>query len=202
MTPVDRSEFAAILAAVYDLYRAAFSDTVIAIWWAALERYPVEAVREALSRHVQNPDEGRFLPKPADVVRELQGTRSDASLAAWTRVADALRYVGPWMSVDFGDPVIHKVVEEIGGWIALGRATDADWPHVERRFRDRYRMYLSSGTRAMIANAPPYLPGMAEVANATRGFASQAAVRIGDGTGRAVALAPVRRTDLLTERGQ
>lgn len=71
MTELDRKPFADLLTATLQVYSTPIGPQVIGIWWAALARYPLEAVRAGLSAHVTDPHAGRFTPKPADVISHL-----------------------------------------------------------------------------------------------------------------------------------
>lgn len=170
MKESEKQEFTETLRAVYALYGKEFSAPVIQIWWNALQELDIAAVKGALTRHATNPDTGQFCPKPADVMRELGGTRADQSLNAWNIVMKAIRDVGGWQSVEFYDPIIHRVIDDMGGWVWLCENTTIDeTPFIEKRFRDGYRAYLSRGGAP---NAPAFLPGRFAVENRKLGFAA------------------------------
>lgn len=44
------------------------------IYFSALRDYPLEQVRIAANKHVQDPKAGQFFPKPADFIRHLSGS--------------------------------------------------------------------------------------------------------------------------------
>lgn len=67
----DRGEFTRILAATMDVYGRQITTGFVDIFFAALAPYDLPTVREALSRHLQDPDGGRFAPKPADLIRQI-----------------------------------------------------------------------------------------------------------------------------------
>jgi hypothetical protein len=67
----DFQGFSEVLEAVLDLYGKPISGMATQVWWEALKPYELPAVRQALSRHVQDPERGQFVPKPADVIRVL-----------------------------------------------------------------------------------------------------------------------------------
>lgn len=71
----DKQAFMQTLTALADLYGKPISDAGWAIWWAALEHYSLAKVQQALSAHVRDPDRGQWMPKPADVVRQIDGGR-------------------------------------------------------------------------------------------------------------------------------
>lgn len=43
-----------------------------AMWWLALKDYPMDEVRAAFSAHIADPQRGRFVPVPADIVAQIQ----------------------------------------------------------------------------------------------------------------------------------
>jgi hypothetical protein len=176
MQQSDYDEFVGMVSAVTELYGKAASEFTIGIWWAALRRYDLSAIRQAFDRHVRNPDTGQFAPKPADLIRMMGGTTQDSALVAWAKVDRALRVVGPYRSVVFDDALVHRVLTEMGGWVALGTKTEDEWPFIAKEFESRYRGYKM---RNEVPEYPPVLVGMAEAQNQQVGFASEPPMLIG-----------------------
>lgn len=177
MLDSDRKDFMQAMTAVYALYRVDVSDGVIGIWWQALKQFDLAAIKDALGRHAVNPDAGQFLPKPADVVKMLKGSTLDSALQAWTKVQDAIRHVGTYATVAFDDPLIHRVIEEMGGWVQLGKVTEKEWPFTQKQFEARYRAYKA---RSELPEYPPRLYGIADGQNMSQGYAPQGVVLIGN----------------------
>ena len=124
MVQEDRPAFAELLAATFEVYsNATLTPNAVAIWWAALERYPLEAVRGALSAHLTNPDRGRFAPKPADIIAALieqdGHPRSDeawalcpldeAQTTIWTEQIQEAYFSGPHELLKAGDRVAARM---------------------------------------------------------------------------------------------
>jgi len=177
MTPQDASRFSTLVADVHAFYRQDYSVFAGKVWWQAMTPFSFEAVAEAFNRHCVNPDAGQFMPKPADIVRMLQGSTQDSALIAWAKVDRAVRSVGTYWSVRFDDPLIHRVLTEMGGWMHLGGKGEDEWPFVRNEFVNRYRGYR---TRNETPDYPPHLIGMAEAQNAKNGLAIEQPVLIGD----------------------
>ena len=177
MKPTDKREFAALMAALGDYYGRALSDAVINMYWQGLERYDIAAVREALNRHMHNPDTGQFMPKIADVTRMLAGTTQDAALVAWVKVDQAVRRVGTYADVAFDDPLIHRVLHDMGGWLALGTKNEDEWPFVAKEFENRYRGFRMRSERP---EYPRVLIGIAGAHNRKSNHALQPPILIGD----------------------
>jgi hypothetical protein len=168
MIDQDRKPFFELIANVAAFYRQDFSKFAGGVWWEAMKPYDFNAVADALNRHCVNPDVGQFMPKPADVVRMLQGSTQDSALVAWAKVDRAIRTVGTHRSVAFDDPLVHRVLVEMGGWIQLGAKTDDDWPFLKNEFVNRYRGYRG---RSEVPEYPPVLIGVAEAQNSQQSLA-------------------------------
>ncbi len=177
MNATDRKAFFVLLGNVYGFYRQDMSEFAGGMWWEALVPFDFAAVRAALNRHAINPDCGQFMPKPADVVRMLQGGTADQAATAWAKVDRALRTVGPWQDVAFDDALIHRCLAELGGWTWLGLQTEKEWPFIARRFETLYRGYRM---RSELPAYPGVLTGLANAHNAREGRAEVAPLLIGD----------------------
>lgn len=177
MEPEDRKRFAHCLLAASEVYGREVSPAVAEVWWSALRGYDAAAVETAFQRHMTNPDTGQFMPKPADIVRILAGTSQDGAMVAWAKVDRAMRTVGAYQSVVFDDPLAMRVLQDMGGWIALGTKTSDEWPFVANEFRTRYVGYRQRGE---IPDYPSRLPGIAEADRIRCGRGPGDAVLIGD----------------------
>ena len=160
-------EFIEVMKACFAYYRTALSEAVLMIYINGLMQYDLAAIKEALGRHVKNPDSGQFPPKIADLEKMLSGSTSDAALVAWAKLEKAVKSLGAYYTVVFDDPLIHRVVDEMGGWIVLSQTTVRDWPFKQNEFVNRYRAYKVRGT---LPEYPPKLVGIVDGENRMRGF--------------------------------
>ena len=175
MKTEDKAKFLQVLLAVYDFYGKELSEFSGHVWMQAVDGCDIQQATKALSAHLMDPDRGQFMPKPADIVRQLHGTHADRSLVAWGKVREAMGRVGGYESVAFDDPAIHSAIEDIGGWTALCASTVDELPYTQKRFCDSHRAYSTRG-----GVHPPYLVGAHEVANRTAGRAVRPPLLIGD----------------------
>lgn len=162
MKPSDAAAFKELLGGVYSFYRQELTKFHIDVWWQAMKNYSLEGVRDALNRHVMNPDNGQFLPKPADVVKLIDGGTQERALVAWSKVDAAVTGVGQYSTVVFDDAHIHEVLHDMGGWVHLCSKRIDEWPFVKNEFVNRYR---GASMRAA-TNYPAKLVGLTEAHNA------------------------------------
>ena len=155
------------IAGVMGFYGKNVSTFALDVWWTALKRYNLAAIVDAFNRHLANPDAGQFAPKPADIIRMLQGSTQDAALRAWAKVDQAVREVGTYCDVVFDDALIHRVIQDMGGWITLGTRTEDEWPFVAKEFENRYRGFCIRSERP---EYPAPLIGIATAHNNLKGY--------------------------------
>lgn len=130
---------------------------------AALSKYELGQVAQAFNNHIHDPDAGMFMPKVADFVRALQGTKRSQTAVAWNAVDKAIRELGPYHSVVFDDPVIMQVIQDMGGWISLcdcGSEKDLDF-----KMHEFNRMYEGYLVRGGVQEHPKKLVGITEAEN-------------------------------------
>lgn len=177
MTENDFEKFRQGLSGVYGFYDKEINNFALDLWWNALKQYDLSAITQAFNRHVINTEAGKWLPKPADIIRMLQGSTQDTALRAWAKVDKAVRRVGTYVDVVFDDPLIHRVLHDMGGWIAMGQKAEDEWPFVAKEFENRYRGFRE---RSEIPSYPPKLIGIANAHNESQGLPLQPYVMIGD----------------------
>ena len=156
MQSSDAKKFAALLKAVADSYNKEVTAGMREIYWESLKRYEYAEVRGAFSAHVTHPEHGRFWPKPADIIRQLEGDPGSNALMAFEKLRRAIKAVGPYRDVVFDDPLIHACVDQLGGWERVNEWTDEDLPY---RCTDFQKLYTGLVGRA--ASYPPVLTGIA-----------------------------------------
>lgn len=176
MTNHDKPQFANMLRMMGELYNKKLSRDLLALYWHALANFDLSVVRLALNQHVRNPDIGQFMPKPADLIRLIEGCPDDHALRAWSKVADAIKHIGQYSSVVFDDALIHVVVNEMGGWINLCQTREEVLVFRAKEFAKRYASYAVKKP----THYPNRLIGSLEHCNQVQGYANTRPVLCGD----------------------
>lgn len=165
MRATDKARFVGAMNACADAFGKTLPNSQLALWWSLMSPFDIADFERALHQHLLDPERGRFMPVPADIVRQIEGTGGDRAALAWTKVRSAIQRVGPYRSVAFDDPLIHCVVEDMGGWVSIcGMASD-EAPFRGKEFSDRYRAYA---VRRDGVNHPAVLMGEHDLANRLR----------------------------------
>jgi hypothetical protein len=169
MKNTEKAKFAGLITDALAFYRRDVSTFALDVWWEACKPFDFEQVAKALTAHAMDPEQGRFAPMPADLVKQLQGTRTDRSLVAWGKTFDAMQHVGAYASVAFDDPAIHLTIEDLGGWPTLCRTLTDDLPFVQKRFTEAYRVHVARPGTPHLAK----LTGAHEAANQSAKLTSE-----------------------------
>lgn len=177
MNTQNMPEFGAIFYGVCEMYSKVPSPELVDLYFNALSVYEISEVRKAFSLHMLNPDGGQFMPKPADLVRLIDGNGISRAGQAWAKVLRTIGSCGMYTSVCFDDPLIHAVVSDLGGWVKLCETSLDELPFVQNRFEKLYQGY---GLRTEQVAYPTHLIGVCEAENSMRGFRIEPPVPVGD----------------------
>ena len=173
----DIPQFIQMLHNLCEMYgKPRMSDEVAMLHFGALQDYSLEDVRKGFFAALRNPDSGQFMPRPADVIREISGSSDTRAAMAWAKVREAICRVGHMPSIAFDDAIIHAVIADMGGWVKLALITNDELPFRERDFLRIYRGYIGRP----LGDYPRYLPGMAETDNYAKGYAVEPPLLLGD----------------------
>lgn len=165
MNDIEKSQFAKSMAAIGEIYGREISEIMVGIYWNALKNYAMPDVQRAFQGHTRDTDSGQFFPKPADLIRHIEGNKDGKALLAWSKVYRAIGSYGRRNSVVFDDPVIHAVITEMGGWVELAGVTEDEVPFRAKEFEKRYRSALITG----VSHCEQILIGMDDAHNMLSG---------------------------------
>lgn len=162
--------FQEVFSVIAELYDKNPSTFLFDIWFNALERFEIDSIERAFNIHAQTPETGRFMPKPADIIQIIEGSSKDVAYSAWTKIKKAVGMVGSYQTVVFDDPIIHRVLQDMGGWIRICSLPEKDLPFSKNEFLNRYKGFKQQGETP---EYPPKLIGITEGENRVGGFTDQ-----------------------------
>jgi hypothetical protein len=145
MRETDYDAFAALLDDVQALLRPGqpLGGTAKAMYFRSLGAHSLDQVRSALDGHVRDPQRGRFMPLPADVIAQIEGTAAaDGRPGAEEAWAIALR------SSDENETVIwtREIAEALG--IARPILKVGDEVGARMAFREAYNRLVDEARRS------------------------------------------------------
>jgi hypothetical protein len=158
----DKKMFGEFILAIGEMFDKDISDVLRQLYWKALEPFTDKQCEKAFNTVILS---SRFMPKPVDIIEAIRGNNTDRATSAWIDVLKTVRRVGTWESVKFADPVIHSVIESMGGWIRLGQTPETEIKWKQKEFERLYQVIQErEGTH------PDHLPGVFEMENSAQGY--------------------------------
>lgn len=139
MNTNDMEAFDQIWTEAHEVYGRKPEPRVVYMVFQALISFPLQDIERALCRHLTNPDTGQYPPKPADIVRLIQGSSQTTSGEAWAKVDRAIRCVGNYRTVVFDDPKIHAAIDRLGGWQKISMTDEKEYPFLRNNFLKLYQ---------------------------------------------------------------
>ena len=162
----EMESFVELLTGALEVYGQRTSKLVVNVWWNALEKYEFSVVTKAFGDHIVDPDVGQFPPKPANIIRNIDGSRETRAMLAWAKGIKAVGSVGGGNTVCFDDRFIHATIGDMGGWSKLCAVEEDEMPFKAREFEKRYNSHSKHGVKEF----PRKLIGHYESSNLAQGF--------------------------------
>jgi hypothetical protein len=172
----DLIKFTTMLINLGELYGRNISEILTDLYWQSLKCFEFQDVKRALEAHIHNPDSGQYFPKPADLVRFIDGSGETKALQAWAKVEKTISQVGIYQNVVFDDPLIHAVLEDMGGWVKLCTTLSKELPFRAIEFQKRYMIFVIKPP----GRYPKYCYGLIESVNAHHGYSIKSQLFVGD----------------------
>ena len=164
MNNSDKKEFARLFYTTGELYDKSVSKELLLMYFNILKDYSINQVVQGVSDHALDPKHGTFFPKPADIVRNIDGasiSTEDRALTAWMAVEAAISSVGSYGTLKLEDKQAMMAVKAIGSWQQLC-ATDREKLAFKRQeFIANYRALENTPVEML----PESLPGIVELEN-------------------------------------
>lgn len=166
MQEQDKAAFRDMMMAAGEVYGREITKPLLQMYFAALAQYVIEHVHGAMMAHMQNPDNGQFFPKPADLIRQLSGTSrqqeaaiEDKASMAWACIERDIRRIGSYGTLKMDDKQALAAVKAIGGWQSLCQTESGK---MEWKRKEFIRMY-ETFERTPLDALPASLPGRIEM---------------------------------------
>lgn len=162
MQKTDYEEFLKIIIGTGELYEKIPSANSLELYWDDLKELSLDELRRAITQCRRDPERGRFMPKPADILHFARPRRT--AVMIWAEVVRAMEKIGAYESVYFENGTITAVIKDLGGWPWIC-SQNLEEPWTQKEFERRYEQYSLQG----IALAEPII-GLHEAHNQAKGL--------------------------------
>ena len=112
------------------------------VYWAQLQEFSHEDVDQAFALHMRI---SKWFPKLVEIIDLLipaEATIEQEAVSQWDSVVSKL--ANSW-NAKAGNPITERVVNDLGGWVQLGRTATEKLVWVQKEFVRRYVMHTETG---------------------------------------------------------
>lgn len=167
MIDSDKRAFQEMMVGVGELYSKPVSKPLLTIYFAALAPYTIDQVAHGLGKHTADVTHGTFMPKPADIIRQIEaGKPSPEQRAemAWMTIEREMCRIGAYGSLKIDDLQALAAVQSIGSWRELCHTDISKLAWKRKEFIEAYKSFEN----APLESLPSHLVGMIEADRAKK----------------------------------
>lgn len=162
MLDTDKDNFCLLLEGIADVFsttkKVIVNVPMLQVYFMTLNEYSYNQVEWAISEHMKDPIDGKFFPKPANIIKHLKkdeiSVEQKAELA-WAQVIREIRVTGSYGSLKLDDKQAIAAVKSLGSWSQLCASTENEMTWKKKEFISMYETY----ERTPIEFLPSSLPG-------------------------------------------
>lgn len=168
MNEHDKKRFASIMTANGEVFDKKITKSLMQTYFKFLSRYSIETVEQAFQKHLLDSDQGMFFPKPANIVKNIEGNAKEQTMviqdraeSSWVDILGEISRIGSYGTLKLEDRQALSTVRSIGGWKYLCSRTNDQLNWVKKEFMSVYENH----ERSDIGMLPSKLPGIIECEN-------------------------------------
>ncbi|MCK4786280.1 MAG: hypothetical protein KAV87_21160 [Desulfobacteraceae bacterium] len=166
MQDSDKKEFETIIKATAELYstvkKVDVSIVVMRLFFSALRKFTIEEVSYGFEQHLGDTVDGKFFPKPANIIKHLQPvgvSTEDKATLAWNQIMREIRVTGAYGSLKLDDKQAIAAIKAVKSWKDLCAMPEKDLTWVKKEFIANYAIYENTPLELL----PSSLPGLEEL---------------------------------------
>lgn len=142
----DRPKFASLMKVLGETFgNTAPSKEKMEIYFRALSDMPIEKIDEAVLNLVNTRTITSTFPVPAEIRNAVGARIDDLALLALDKAEGGVSRHGYCTSVVFDDPVIHMVIDSMGGWPKFcapsAHGDEREWHWIQKDFVKLYQAF-------------------------------------------------------------
>lgn len=161
MTESDKQGFRMLMVGIGELYSKEITKPLLQIYYGSLINYTLDQVSLGISKHAADPKHGTFMPKPADIIRQIEADKPSPEARAelaWMTIEKKMSSIGAYGSLKLDDLQALAAVKSIGSWRDLCHTDISKLAWKRKEFIEAYKNFENTPLEAL----PSHLAGMIE----------------------------------------
>jgi hypothetical protein len=166
MIESDKIEFQEIVLATAELYsttkKIEVTPIMLKIFFAALREFTIEQVSYGFQQHLSDPVDGKFFPKPANIINHLQAKEispEEKAELAWAQITHEVRRTGSYGDLVLDDKQALAALRSFTSWKEFCAMPVDRLTWAKKEFISMYTTYQNTPLEML----PSSLPGLVEL---------------------------------------
>ena len=166
MDDSNKREFQEIVLATAELYstvkKIEVTPIMLKLFFSSLKEFDIKQVSYGFEQHMSDPVDGKFFPKPANIIKHLKdkelSTEEKAELA-WAQIEREIRVTGSWGKLEMDDKQGLAALKSFTSWKDLCAMDVTKLTWAKKEFISMYSTYENTPIEML----PSSLPGRVEL---------------------------------------
>lgn len=183
MLDSDKDMFTELLEGIADVFsstkKVIVTRPMLQVYFMSLSEYSYQQVEWAIGEHLKDPIDGKFFPKPANLIKHLKAgepSTEDKALLAWAQIQHELRAHGAYGNLELDDKQAIAALKSFTSWKEFCMAPVSDMTWMQKKFISMYSTYENTPLDML----PSSLPGLEELHNHKERYAELGVQSAGD----------------------
>lgn len=183
MQDSDKVNFEQILRATAEVYstvkKVDVTPILLKLFFASLREYTIEQVSYGFEKHLSDTVDGKFFPKPANIIKHLKvdaPTAEEKAELAWAQVMQCLRANGSYGGLKMDDKQGIAAFKAFTTWQTFCAMDESKMTWAKKEFISMYSTYENTPLEFL----PSSLPGLIELQNHKEKYAENGMKSMGD----------------------
>jgi len=166
MDDSNKREFQEIVLATAELYstvkKIEVTPIMLKLFFSSLRDYTVEQVSYGFEQHLSDPVDGKFFPKPANIIKHLtvdELSADEKAELAWAQIQHQIRATGAYGNLDIDDKQGVAALKAFTTWKELCAMPVDKLTWAKKEFISMYATYQNTPLEML----PSSLPGLVEL---------------------------------------
>ena len=166
MQDLDKANFEALLRGIADVFSTTKTIVVnrpmLQVYFMSLTQYNYEQVEWAMGEHLKDPVDGKFFPKPANIIKHLKANdinTEDKATLAWNQIIREMRKHGAYDPLELDDKQALAAIAAVKSWKDLCAMPEKDLTWAKKEFMANYITYENTPLELL----PSSLPGLVQL---------------------------------------
>ncbi len=132
-------------------------DTCL-VWWKAFQHFPsitIDDLERGLELFtIQTGNKYNTPPSPGKILELIIGNDEERAVSYFNRFIEAIAIFGTEFSLDLGDPVGNKTIQDMGGMALANRLNEDNLPFIKKEFINLYTFNMKKLISGQISEYP------------------------------------------------